>query len=215
MLWHSLLDWEMWPVFLIGLSFLIPNYPATAYLTLNLKSLGFSTFHTNLLTIPAYVLFIINLLFWTWVSEKTNQRFITGLISQIWCLPLLVALEVLPAGTSPWVKWAVSVLIVGGPYVHAINVAITSRNAGSVRTRTVASALYNMFVQASSVIGSNVSRQCQARGFLSADTATARSTATRISRFTGLETKSCSGFVDITSCSLLGPSSSTFGGTGM
>lgn len=149
----------MWPVFLIGLSFLIPTYPATAYLTLNLKSLGFSTFHTNLLTIPAYVLFIVNLLFWTWVSEKTDQRFITGLISQIWCLPLLVTLELLPAGASHWVKWAVAVLLVGAPYVHAINVAITSRNAGSVRTRTVASALYNMFVQASSVIGSNVSRQ--------------------------------------------------------
>jgi hypothetical protein len=34
LLWYSLLDWEMWPVFLIGLSFLIPSYPATAYLTL-------------------------------------------------------------------------------------------------------------------------------------------------------------------------------------
>ena len=162
LLWYSLLDWEMWPVYLIGLTFLIPNYPATSYLTLNLKSLGFTTFDTNLLTIPAYVLFIVNLLFWTWVSEKTNQRFITGLISQIWCLPLLVALEVLPVHTSAWVRWTLSVLLVGAPYVHAINVAITSRNAGSVRTRTVASALYNMFVQASNVIGSNVSVQCHA-----------------------------------------------------
>lgn len=36
-------------------------------------------------------------------------------------------------------------------------VAITSRNAGSVRTRTVGSALYNMTVQAGSIISSNVS----------------------------------------------------------
>jgi hypothetical protein len=35
-------------------------------------------------------------------------------------------------------------------------VAITSRNAGSVRTRTVASALYNMTVQTSNIIGANV-----------------------------------------------------------
>ena len=35
-------------------------------------------------------------------------------------------------------------------------VAITSRNAGSVRTRTVGSALYNMTVQAGSIISSNV-----------------------------------------------------------
>lgn len=106
-----------------------------------MKSLGFGTFNTNLLTIPAYVLFIINLLFWTQVSEWTNQRFITGLISQIWCLPLLIALEYLGIGVSKWIRYAIAVLLVGAPYVHAINVAITSRNAGSVRTRTVASAL--------------------------------------------------------------------------
>lgn len=156
MLWECLCDWHMWPVYLLGLTWLIPNQPITAYLTLQLKSLGFGTFETNLLTIPAYVLFIVQLLFWTWLSEKIKQRFLLGVASQLWCLPLLIALEV---GTyGPWVSWALSTLLVGAPYVHAILVAITSRNAGSVRTRTVASALYNMFVQASNIIGSNIYR---------------------------------------------------------
>ena len=35
-------------------------------------------------------------------------------------------------------------------------VAMTSRNAGSVRTRTVGTALYNMCVQTSNIISSNV-----------------------------------------------------------
>ncbi|KKY22824.1 putative phthalate transporter [Phaeomoniella chlamydospora] len=156
LLWSSLADWEMWPMYIIGLSFLIPVQPVTAYLTLNLKALGFGIFATNLLTIPAYVLFIINLLFWTSVSERTDQRFLTGLVSQIWVFPLLLALEWMPDNTNAWVKYMFSILIVGSPYVHAINVAITSRNAGSVRLRTVASALYNMFVQASNLISSNV-----------------------------------------------------------
>ena len=155
-LWRSLSDYDMWPIYLIGLTWLIPNNPMTQYLTLQLKAAGFDTFETNLLTIPAYALFIVQLLFWTWVSEKTNQRFLTGLISQIWCFPILIALETVNKKTGPWTKWALSTLLVGSPYVHAILVAITSRNAGSVRTRTVASALYNMCVQASSVIGSNV-----------------------------------------------------------
>ncbi|OAL18908.1 hypothetical protein AYO22_10237 [Fonsecaea multimorphosa] len=155
LLFYALCDWEMWPIYAIGLSFLIPNYPVTQYLSLILKQ-SFGRFEVNMLTIPSYVLFIINLLAFTWLSEKTNQRFLVALLSQIWCMPLLIASELLPGEASRWVKYALATLLVGAPYVHAIHVGITSRNAGSVRTRTVASALYNMFVQASNIIGSNV-----------------------------------------------------------
>jgi hypothetical protein len=53
MLWLCLCDWHMWPIYLIGITWLIPNYPITQYLTLELKAIGFGTFETNLLTIPA------------------------------------------------------------------------------------------------------------------------------------------------------------------
>lgn len=144
LLWEALKDVDMWPVYLIGLSWLIPNYPITSYLSLTLKSLNFTTFETNLLTIPAYVLFIVQLLFWTWLSEKVNDRLLVGLASQLWCLPLLVALEVLPVHAPRWGRYTLSIMLVGAPYVHAILVALQSRNGGSVRTRTVATALYNM-----------------------------------------------------------------------
>lgn len=156
MLWYALWDYDMWPIYVLGLVWGIPNTPATNYITLQLKSLGFGTFETNLLTIPAYVLFILNLLFWTWVSERFNQRMLLGVVTEVWCLVLLIALEVLPADASTWGRWVILVLLIGAPYVHAIIVAITSRNAGSVRTRTVATALYNMTVQASSIISNNV-----------------------------------------------------------
>ncbi|PSN61237.1 MFS general substrate transporter [Corynespora cassiicola Philippines] len=159
MLWQCATDYHMWPIYLLGLSWMIPSTPVSSYLTLNLRSLGFGTFQTNLLTIPAYVLFIVQLLFWTWLSERVNERFLIGLVSQIWALPLLIAMEVLPAGASPWARWALSSLMVGHPYVHAIIVAITSRNAGTVRTRTVASAMYNMCVQTSSIVSSNIYRE--------------------------------------------------------
>ncbi|KAF2808771.1 MFS general substrate transporter [Mytilinidion resinicola] len=115
MFWDCLQDYHMWPIYLIGLTWLIPSNPMTAYLTLQLKAISFSTFETNLLTIPAYTLFIIQLLLWTW----------------IWALPLVVALELVPADASHWAKYALSILLVGQPYVHAILVAITSRNAGT------------------------------------------------------------------------------------
>ena len=158
--WDSLKDYDLWPLYLIGLSWTIPSTPPQAYITLTCKALGFDTFETNLLTIPAYTLFIMQLLFWTWVSEKINQRLLLGVIGQIWCLPLLISLVVLPAQfhNSNWVKWVLSTLLVGYPYIHAILVALTSRNSGTVRTRTVGSSLYNMSVQMSNIISSQIYR---------------------------------------------------------
>lgn len=154
--WEALCDYDLWPIYILGLIFQIPTTPATSYITLSLKQLHFSTFETNLLTIPAFVLCIINLLFIAWLSERINQRLLMGVVTEIWSLALLIALEVLPDQASPWARWAILILLVGSPYAHAIVVATTSRNAGSVRTRTVASALYNMSVQVSTIIGNNV-----------------------------------------------------------
>lgn len=120
LLWEALCDWDLWPLYLLGLTWGIPATPVTAYLTLNLKTLGFSTFETNLLTIPAYVLFLIQLLFWTWVSEKWNNRMGIALVSQIWCFPLVMALELMPGTASPWSWYTCSLMLVGYPYVHAI-----------------------------------------------------------------------------------------------
>ncbi|KAL9101469.1 MAG: hypothetical protein Q9163_003264 [Psora crenata] len=53
LLWHALKDYDMWPIYLLGLTWLIPNQCAQAYLTLILRSLKFGTFETNLLTVPA------------------------------------------------------------------------------------------------------------------------------------------------------------------
>jgi MFS family permease len=159
-LWKSLTDFDMWPIYLLGLTWTIPFTPPTAYITLTCKALGFSTFETNLLTIPAYTIFIIQLLFWTWVSEKINQRLLIGLISQVWALPLLISLEVLPAHfvNANWARWLLSTLLIGYPYAHAIMVALASRNSGTVRTRTVASSLYNMAVQSSNIFSSQIYR---------------------------------------------------------
>ncbi|KAL4981426.1 major facilitator superfamily domain-containing protein [Aspergillus falconensis] len=159
MLWKALCDHDMWPIYLLGLTWMIPNTPATSYISIQLKSLGYNTFQTNLMTIPAYALFIVNLLFWTWISERFNIRLLLGIVAEVWCLVPLIALAVIPDSTSPWVLWILNVILIGAPYVHAIVVAMTSRNAGSVSTRTVASAIYNMMVQVSNIIGNNIYRE--------------------------------------------------------
>lgn len=175
----SISDYHMWPLYLLGLTWNVPTVPMQGYITLNLKAVGFGTFETNLLSIPAFVLFILGLIvslclcsihgreqfrltgpgqFWTFLSERINERFLLATVSQWWALIMLIALVALPSSRSPWAQYALSVLLYGMPYVQAIFTALTSRNAGSVRTRTVATALYNIFYQVSNVIGINVSQ---------------------------------------------------------
>jgi hypothetical protein len=110
----------MWPIYLLGLTWTIPHQPIQAYITLILRGLHFNVVQTNLLTVPAYSLFVLQLIFWTWVSEKINNRFLIVFFCQFWCLPLVIALELLPASASPWSRYALSVLLIGFPYVHAI-----------------------------------------------------------------------------------------------
>ncbi|GMF57249.1 unnamed protein product [[Candida] boidinii] len=57
-----------------------------------------------------------------------------------------------------WPTWIVATLILGNPYIHAICVGWCSRNSRSIKTRTVSASLYNMFVQAGSIIASNIYR---------------------------------------------------------
>ena len=115
----------------------MPVSPPQTYLTLSLRHLGFSTFKTNLLSIPSYTFGVIMLIFMALVSEVINSRAGTTIFLQLCILPLLITLYRFTAETSQWAYFAVVTLITGLPYVHPIQVAWTSRNSHSVRTRCV------------------------------------------------------------------------------
>jgi len=157
-IWQVIRDWRMWPLYVLGLTHMIPPTPPQTYLTLSLRQLGFSTTATNLLSVPSTFLGLLTLLIFCYLSEVIDSRVVATVILQFWCLPLLAALYTFSSSTSPWVYFAVVSLIAGFPYVHPVQVAWASTNSYSVGTRTVSASIYNMFVQAGTIVSSNIYR---------------------------------------------------------
>ena len=128
LLWKSLKDYDLWPIYIIGLTFQTPVVPPKQYLTLTLRGLGFNTFVTNLLVIPSEVLSIIFLLLLTYVSEITSQLTLISVIGQIWILPFLVYLYVADISTAnKWGVWAVMTVLLAYPngtltYSHLLHI---------------------------------------------------------------------------------------------
>ncbi|CAI6341945.1 unnamed protein product [Periconia digitata] len=154
LLWKSLRDFDLWPLYILGLTFQIPMNPPNQYLTLSLRGLGFDTFQANLLAIPWTVLHIIFLLALTYSAEIFGELTFHAMLGQIWVIPFLIWLTVAEvAGANKWHA------------AHPIQVGWNSRNSNTVRSRTVSAATYNMFVQASSVISANIYRKDDAPNY--------------------------------------------------
>ncbi|XDG04272.1 hypothetical protein ABKA04_003887 [Annulohypoxylon sp. FPYF3050] len=157
-LWESLCDFDIWPIYIASLVYKIPAGPPTQYLTLILQSLGFDTFNSNLLSIPAQCVGIFTMVIFTYLSERWNERSFIGVFAQAWILPNLIALAVLPDHTSPWVRYAIVVILLSYPIAEGMQVAWCSRNSNSVRARAVSVALYTTFERTDAVVYSNIYR---------------------------------------------------------
>ncbi|KAH8901697.1 major facilitator superfamily transporter [Thozetella sp. PMI_491] len=155
-IWECTKDYDMWPLYALGLLFGIPKYPVGQYLTLSFRGLGFNVIQTNLLSIPNVVGSSITMLLITAISELVNNRSFVSMAEDAWLLPCFAALLAMPDPISPWAYFAIATVLLSFPYTHPIQVAWTSRNAGSVQNRTVSASLYNMWVQVSGMIGANI-----------------------------------------------------------
>ncbi|KAJ4356514.1 uncharacterized protein N0V89_004548 [Didymosphaeria variabile] len=159
-LWNSMKDYDLWPLYIVGLICFIPQSPVNYYQTLVLRSLGFTTINVQLLVIPSAVFHIITLLSITWISEKLNQRALIAIWQNLWTLPCVIALYAWPnLIKNQWGTYALITVLLSYPYCHAINVGWVSTNSNNVGSRSVSAALYNMMVQCGGVIGSNIYRE--------------------------------------------------------
>ncbi|KAH6608346.1 hypothetical protein Trco_001692 [Trichoderma cornu-damae] len=156
-LWETLKDFDLWPLYILGLVVFIPPSPPATYITLTLRKLGFDPFTTNLLTIPYNVFHIINLILITRLSEWLNERTLVSMVQVIWTLPCVIALRWWPGVmVNQWGTYALVTVLTSYPYCHAILVGWASKNSNNVGTRSVSAALYNMSVQVGSIISAYI-----------------------------------------------------------
>lgn len=108
----------------MGLLAYIPTNVLATYLTLVLRSIGFTTFQANLLAIPNFVLHILLLLGLTWSTEKCNNRLGLSLLQPLYTVPLLAVLRFWK-GTmfNKWGTYAIITLILDNS-VYPCNLCI-------------------------------------------------------------------------------------------
>jgi hypothetical protein len=107
----------MWGLYFIGLVAYIPATPVSGYLSLTLKNLGFTTFNSNMLTIPAAAIQIITMLVLANSSEYFNERTWHCVFGEFWIAPLLATLLAFPNNNEYlWGKFSVTTLVSGCKY---------------------------------------------------------------------------------------------------
>lgn len=109
-------DYDLWLLYLIGLTFQIPETTPSQYLTLTLKGLGFGTFKTNLLVIPSTVFHMVTMMALTYVAEIWGELTLTSAFGQIWALPFLVYIyKVDITKINKWTAFGVMSLLLSYP----------------------------------------------------------------------------------------------------
>ncbi|GAA6038191.1 hypothetical protein JCM8097_005786 [Rhodosporidiobolus ruineniae] len=183
LLWKSLCDYDLWPLYAVGIIYGVSATPISNYFQLSMYATHhpLSSDFTNQNVLPSagdsssfldrqrqppqhpqHLRLTLHPHALTILSEVFDSRTWLASLQNWWMLIFYIPLVTLPDPVKPWTWFAIATLLLGFPYVHVIHVGWVSRNAGSVRTRTVASSLYNMSVQLSAIIGSNLYQASEA-----------------------------------------------------
>jgi hypothetical protein len=97
---------------------------------------GFSTFQTNMLMIPHYVMFMLLNLALVFLSKKLKERVLVSSLASWWQLIFLIVIVAIPDATNNWIKWAILTLLLSYPYCHPLLVSLTSGVSGGIRNVT-------------------------------------------------------------------------------
>lgn len=116
LLWQSMKDYDLWPIYAIGLTWEVPSVPPEQYLTLTLRGIGFDTFKTNLLTIPSVFLGMCTMVILAYSAEIFRELTFLAMVPQAWVLPFLVYLYTNDiTSINRWAAWGILTALISAP----------------------------------------------------------------------------------------------------
>ncbi|KAK9319068.1 hypothetical protein V1517DRAFT_75707 [Lipomyces orientalis] len=125
-LWYSLCDYNVWPIYIIGITFGLPIARVGRYLTLSLSDFHHSK--STIMGLPSwrrrryqYVLLF------TYLSQQCQNQRAQGFLAQVWIFPTLIALEYFGVHTNRWSKYATTIVLLSHPSTNAVHVLWTSQ----------------------------------------------------------------------------------------
>lgn len=167
LLFKSLCDFDLWPLYILGLMFQTPMTTPSQYLTLTLRGMGFNTFVTNLLTIPTKVLSIILMLALTYVAEVVGELTLVSMFGQIWALPFVIYLYVKDIDSiNHWTAWVIMTLFLAYPSGEFFFGTVSASDTDSTSTPDPGRLELTQFQHRplSNCLGSNVQHVCPSIG---------------------------------------------------
>ncbi|AEY97432.1 FAER444Wp [Eremothecium gossypii FDAG1] len=156
---NTLRDYDLWPVYLIGLIQYITEATVSPYLLLTLRNAGFSRLNVQLMALPNSASYSIGVLVITKFAQIIDERALVGLIPCVWKAVLLGMLRWWP-GTfvNAWGTYAIMIVLLAAPFTNPICVGWVSKNANSIKTRTVACATFQMFYRTGIIAATQIYR---------------------------------------------------------
>ncbi|AEY95315.1 FACL203Cp [Eremothecium gossypii FDAG1] len=156
---EALLDYDLWPLYLLALVHFFPEAAAGPYMLIILKDVGFSTFTVQLLSISNFFSNTVAILVMLKIYEVVDERSLLSLVSCVWKLVLLGFLRWWKgAFETRWETYALMVVLLACPYIFPMMFSWASRNSHSIKTRSVSAAVLQVFNVIGFVCGNQIYR---------------------------------------------------------
>lgn len=159
----AFLEWKIWFAVLIYWGNAITLYGFTYTAPTIINQLGYSAANAQLLTVPIYVLGIISVIFFAWLSDRQQIRWVYIIGPYSIAIAGLIALLAIPHPAYPGVTYGFLFAIPAGVYPPLIGIlSWIGNNLAPSWKRAVGMALLISVGNLGGAIGSNIYLQSQA-----------------------------------------------------